>query len=212
MPDPTAIVRTSLQRWASPGGRHDRLISIARIGLPAIIGILSAGLIFAPLAMRGEVSFVLAKDNVQVAKERMRVTAATYRGEDSKGQPFQLTAGSAVQATSSEPIVKLKDLTASIALKDGPASLHADAGRYDMDREIVSIVGPVVFSSSDGYRLETRDVMVGLKTRKLASGGRVDGKMPLGSFSANRMEADLGARTVLLDGGARLHIVQGRAR
>jgi lipopolysaccharide export system protein LptC len=195
MPDPTAIVRTSLQRWASPGGRHDRLISIARIGLPAIIGILSAGLIFAPLAMRGEVSFVLAKDNVQVAKERMRVTA-----------------GSAVQATSSEPIVKLKDLTASIALKDGPASLHADAGRYDMDREIVSIVGPVVFSSSDGYRLETRDVMVGLKTRKLASGGRVDGKMPLGSFSANRMEADLGARTVLLDGGARLHIVQGRAR
>jgi lipopolysaccharide export system protein LptC len=142
----------------------------------------------------------------------MRVTTATYRGEDTKGQPFQLTAGSAVQATSSEPIVKLKDLTASIALKDGPASLHADAGRYDMDREIVSIVGPVVFSSSDGYRLETRDVMVGLKTRKLASGGRVDGKMPLGNFSANRIEADLGTRTVLLDGGARLHIVQGRAR
>ena len=212
MPDPAAIVRTSLQRWASPGGRHDRLISVARVALPAVIGILSAGLVFAPLAMRGEVSFVLAKDNVQVAKERMRVTTATYRGEDTKGQPFQLTAGSAVQATSSEPIVKLKDLTASIALKDGPASLHADAGRYDMDREIVSIVGPVVFSSSDGYRLETRDVMVGLKTRKLASGGRVDGKMPLGNFSANRIEADLGARTVLLDGRARLHIVQGRAR
>jgi lipopolysaccharide export system protein LptC len=36
--------------------------------------------------------------------------------------------------------------------------------------------------------------------------------MPLGSFSANRIEADLGARTVLLDGRARLHIVQGRAR
>lgn len=212
MPDAAAPVRSALKRWASPGGRHDRLIAIARVALPATIGLLSAGLVFAPLAMRSEVSFVLAKDSVLVAKERMRVTAATYRGEDSRGQPFQLTAGSAIQATSSDPVVKLSDLTASIALRDGPASLHADSGRYDMDREIVSIVGPVVFSSADGYRLETRDVAVGLKSRKLASGGRVDGKMPLGSFSANRIQADLGARTVVLDGGARLHIVQGRAR
>ena len=212
MPDLAAPARSSLQRWASPGGRHDRLIRIARLALPLLIGILSAGLMFAPLAMRGEVSFVLAKDTVELARERMRVTAATYRGEDTKGQPFELKAGSAVQASSRDPVVKLSDLTASIALKDGPASLHADAGRYDMDREIVSILGPVVFSSADGYRLETRDVAIGLKTRKLASGGPVDGKMPLGSFSADRIRADLGAHTVTLDGRARLHIVQGRAR
>lgn len=212
MPDSALMVRSSLQQWAAPGGRHDRLIAIARIGLPTVIGILSAGLVFAPLATRSEVSFVLAKDSVQIAKERMRVTAATYRGEDSKGQPFQLTAGSAVQATSRDPVVKLNDLTASILLKDGPASLHADEGRYDMDREIVSVIGPVVFSSSDGYRLQTRDVAIGLKTRNLASGGPVDGQMPLGSFSANRIQADLGARTVTLEGRARLHIVQGRAR
>lgn len=213
MSDPAVpAARSSLQRWASPGGRHDLVIRAARIALPATIGLLSAGLIFAPLVMRSEVSFVLAKDTVAIAKERMRVTAATYRGEDGKGQAFQLTAGSAVQATSSDPVVKLSDLTASIALKDGPASLHADSGRYDMDREIVSIVGPVVFSSTDGYRLETRDVAVGLKTRKLASAGPVDGKMPLGSFSADRIKADLGAHTVTLDGRARLHIVQGSAR
>lgn len=212
MPDSALMARSSLQQWAAPGGRHDRLIAIARIGLPTVIGILSAGLVFAPLATRSEVSFVLAKDSVQIAKERMRVTAATYRGEDGKGQPFQLTAGSAVQATSRDPVVRLSDLTASILLKDGPASLHADEGRYDMDREIVSVVGPVVFSSSDGYRLQTRDVAIGLKTRKLASGGPVDGQMPLGSFSANHIQADLGARTVTLEGRARLHIVQGRAR
>lgn len=212
MPDSALMARSSLQQWAAPGGRHDRLIAIARIGLPTVIGILSAGLVFAPLATRSEVSFVLAKDSVQIAKERMRVTAATYRGEDGKGQPFQLTAGSAVQATSRDPVVRLSDLTASILLKDGPASLHADEGRYDMDREIVSVIGPVVFSSSDGYRLQTRDVAIGLKTRKLASGGPVDGQMPLGSFSANHIQADLGARTVTLEGRARLHIVQGRAR
>ena len=108
--------------------------------------------------------------------------------------------------------MKLSDLTATILLKDGPASLHADTGRYDMDREIVSVIGPVVFTSSGGYRLQTRDVAVGLKTRKLASGGPVDGQMPLGNFSADRLEADLGEHTVTLQGRAHLHIVQGRAR
>lgn len=212
MLDPARSARSALQQWAAPGGRHDRIVARARIALPAIIGVLSAGLVFVPLASRSEVSFVLAKDNVQIARERMRVTAATYRGEDGKGQPFQLTAGSAVQATSRDPVVKLNDLTANILLKDGPASLHADTGRYDMDREIVSVVGPVVFVSSGGYRLQTRDVAIGLKTRKLASGGPVDGQMPLGSFSADRIQADLGARSVTLEGRARLHIVQGGAR
>lgn len=207
-----AVIRSARQRWARPGSRHDWVVKGARIVLPAIIGVLGAALIFAPLANRGDISFVLAKDTVAMATERLRVTAATYRGEDGKGQPFELRAGSAVQTTSRDPVVRLKDLSASIALADGPATMVAQAGRYDMDREIVSVQGPIVFQSADGYRLETRDVAVGLKTRRIASGGPVDGKMPLGRFTAGRISADLSARTVTLDGRARLHIVQGRAR
>jgi lipopolysaccharide export system protein LptC len=204
--------RTARRLWAAPHGRHDRLIRLARIALPATIGVLSAGLVLAPLTMRGEISFVLAKDTVAMARERLRVTSATYRGEDSKGQPFQLNAGSAVQVSSRDPVVKLSDLSATIALVDGPAMLRADSGRYDMDREIVNIDGPILFTSADGYRLSTRDVAVGLKTRKLASGGPVEGRMPLGNFSAERITADLDSRTVTLEGRARLHIVQGAVR
>jgi lipopolysaccharide export system protein LptC len=206
------ISRTARQIWARPGSSHDWVIGISRFVIPMGIVGLAVVMILAPLAVRGDISFVLAKDNVAVAKERMRVTAATYRGEDGKGQPFELKAGSAVQASSRDPVVKLNDLSASITLADGPAMLMAKAGRYDMDREIVSIDGPLVFQSADGYRLATRDVAVGLKSRKIASGGPVDGRMPLGTFSAGRISADLQARTVVLDGRARLHIVQGRGR
>ena len=62
--------RSALQQWAAPGGRHDRLIAIARVALPSIIGVLAAGFVFAPLVMGGDVSFVLAKDTVAIAKER----------------------------------------------------------------------------------------------------------------------------------------------
>jgi lipopolysaccharide export system protein LptC len=211
MPDVAPAI-SARQKWAAPGGSHDRTIGLARILMPAAIGVLGAALIFAPLAMRGDISFVLAKDKVDMAKERMRVSAATYRGEDSKGQPFVLQAGSAVQVSSRDPVVRITDLSAKIALSDGPATLTANSGRYDMDREIVHVDGPLLFNTADGYRLATRDVAVGLRTRRLASGGPVDGQMPLGSFSAERITADLSGRSVTLEGRARLHIVQRSAR
>ncbi len=212
MPSASAPVRTPRQLWAAPGSRHDILVRTARVVLPSAIGVLAVGLIFAPLSMRSEVSFVLDKNKVAMATERMRVTAATYRGEDGKGQPFQIRAGSAVQASSRDPVVKLKDLAAEIALPEGPAMLTAANGRYNMDRDVVMVDGPLQFNTADGYRLTTSDVAVGLKTRRLASGGPIKGQMPLGNFSADRISADLAARTVTLDGRARLHIVQGRAR
>ncbi len=203
---------TPLQRWALPRGGHDLRIKLARIVLPATIGVLVVALVLAPLLTRGEISFVLAKDSVAFAKERMRVTEALYRGEDSKGQPFSLRAGSAVQVSSKDPVVRLKNLRAEIRLADGPATIAANAGRYDMDKEVVRVDGPVQFNAAGGYQLSTRDVSVGLKSRQIVSGGAVSGQMPLGSFSAGGIAASLDSRIVVLSGRAHLHIVQGAAR
>jgi lipopolysaccharide export system protein LptC len=205
-------VRTERQHWAVPGSSHDRLIRTLRILLPLAILALAILLAVAPLTIGRDISFVLSKDRVEVSKERLRVTEATYRGEDSRGRPFILRAGSAVQVSSRDPVVRLNALSARIAMAEGPATIAARKGRYDMDNERVAIDGPVVFRAQDGYRIQTRDVGIDLSSRQMASGGPVDGQMPLGTFSANRMRADLATRTVVLDGRARLHIVQGASR
>lgn len=200
--------RSHRQHWAVPGGAHDRLIATLKNILPVMVGVLSAFLAMAPFTGSGDVSFVLDKNKVAVAKERMRVTEALYRGEDSKGQRFSLRAGSAVQKSSREPIVDLQDLSARILLSDGPAVLVAQRGRYDMDAERVKIDGAVQFQAAGGYRMTTRDVGIDLKTRRMKSDGRVDGRMPIGTFSADHLEADLSERTVTLNGRARLRIDQ----
>lgn len=204
--------RDRRRHWAAPHGSHDRLIDFLGWLLPCGIGVLVAFLAIAPLLLRDEVSFVLAKDKVEVAKERMRVTAATYRGEDAKGQPFSLRAGSAVQTSSRDPVVRLNDLSAEIRLAEGPAQIHAERGRYDMNRETVAVDGPILFTAADGYRLETSNVAVDLKSRAVTGTGPVTGRMPLGVFSAGTMRADLPNRTVTLAGRARLRIVQGGVR
>jgi lipopolysaccharide export system protein LptC len=203
--------RSERQLWAASGSSHDRLIAAMRVVLPIAIGLLVILLAAAPLTVGRDISFVLSKDRVEVARERMRVTSATYRGEDSKGQPFELTAGSAVQVSSRDPVVRLQELAARIELKDGPARIEAQRGRYDMDSEKVAIDGPVLFRTADGYRIATRDVGIDLKTRKVASQGPVDGRMNIGTFSADRFRADLNDRVVVLEGRARLHIDQRRA-
>ena len=204
--------RTSRQVWAAPGSSHDRTITLLRIVLPVLIGILAAFVVVLPLYAGGDVSFLLDKKKVEVAKERLRVQSASYKGEDDKGQPFALTAGSAVQKSSAEPIVKLENLSAEIGLKDGPANIVAEHGHYDMDKQQVTVDGPVRVDSQGGYHLVTQNSTLDLESKTLKSGGAVSGSVPQGTFSANQLNADLENHIVRLDGNARLRIVPRRAK
>jgi len=200
-------VRSPRQQWARPGGRHDRLIRTSNWLIPASIGVLTAFLVMAPLTMAGDVSFVLDKNKVDVAKERMKLQSATYRGTDAKGQPFVLDAGSAVQKSSAEAVVRIQQMAAAIQLQDGPARLTAPTARYDMDAEKVRVDGPIAVRAPNNYSLDTSSADVDLKTRQLTSTAPVTGTVRQGNFSANSMSADLESRTVRLNGNARLRIV-----
>lgn len=196
--------RRKRRDFAAPGGSHDKLVRTLQMALPSLVGVLVAIMALAPLTPRGDVSFLLDKNKVALAENRFSVNNAMYRGRDDEGRPFSLKAGSAVQRSSSNPVVMMQELTARILLTGGTALLEAGKGEYDMASEKVLVDGPVRFSSEDGYRLVTRDVEVDLKERKMQSSGRVTGRVPAGTFSADRLRADLEERTVTLDGRARL--------
>jgi lipopolysaccharide export system protein LptC len=198
--------------WAAVGSRHDRIVRVAQVLLPALGGSFAAVMILAPLSAQNDVSFVLAKNNVAFAKERMKITNATYRGEDSEGRSFQIRAGSAIQATSRDPLVMLSQLSAQIGLTEGLATMAANTGQYDMNAENVRINGPMVFRTADNYQMTARDVSLDLKTRQITSAGAVDGHIPLGSFKADHLSADIATRTVTLQGNAHLHIDQRSGR
>ena len=203
------IQRTSRQKFALPGGRHDRLVRTLRVALPSIIGVLLAVLAFSPFSNNQEMSFVLAKDEVNLATERMRVGNALYRGEDTKGRPFSLSAGSAVQKSAAEPLLRMTDLAGRLVMDNGPATISADKGSYDMKAEKIRVDGPLSFASGDGFKLVASNVEFLMKPKTMQSFGPVNGSTRVGTFSAARMTADAEARIVRLEGGARLQINQG---
>ena len=201
-----------MRHWAEPGSRHDRVIRAVKYGLPILIVGLVVLLAVAPFERRGDVSFILDKNEVEQARERMRVEQARYIGEDNKGQRFLIVADRAVQQSSNVPVVTIEGMEARLALARGPLSIAALKGRYDLERELVAVDGPIRIVGPDGYRLATRDVTVDLDKRTMRSKGQVSGQMPLGQFQAGSLSADLDERTVRLDGGVRLKIVQGAVR
>lgn len=204
--------RREKRGWAAPGGRHDKLIRVLKLALPALIGVVLAFLFFSPLEDKQEVSFLLDKNKVGAAEERLKVSAAQYRGQDDAGRPFVLSAQSALQANSQTQVVEIGGLSARILLDSGPAGFSANRARYNMENDHVDVVGPILFTAADGYRMATRDVTVDMRQRTLASRGRVEGQMPLGRFSADQLHVNLPDRKVVLQGRARLHIVQGGIR
>jgi len=204
--------RRQKRGWAAPGGGHDKLIRALKLALPALIGVVLAFLFFSPLEEKQEVSFLLDKNKVGAAEERLKVSAAQYRGQDDAGRPFVISARSALQANSQTQVVEIGGLAARIQLDGGPAGFRANRARYNMATDRVDVIGPILFTAADGYRMMTRDVTVDMRDRTLASRGPVEGQIPLGRFSADQLRVNLPDRTVVLEGRARLHIDQGGIR
>jgi lipopolysaccharide export system protein LptC len=212
MAETSALQRAGKQRWAEPGSAHDWLVKWTKVLLPSAVGVLIAILALAPLGKHSDVSFILDKKKVENAPERMRVEQARYVGTDDKDQQFTIIANRAIQRSSDVPVVDISGMSARLNLERGPLLIKANAGRYNLDLQKLMIDGPVKVAGADGYRLATRDVTVNLKQRQLASAGPVAGSMRLGQFQAGELHANLGDRTVVLDHGARLKIVQGAVR
>lgn len=207
-----AAANRGKQTWAVPGSAHDRLMRWSKMLLPAAVGILIAVLALAPLGKKGDVSFILDKKKVENAHERMRVEEAHYTGTDDKGQKFLIVANNAIQPSSDVPIVNIKGMFAQLDQSPAPLLLGANKGRYNLDTQKILIDGPVRVTGGDGYQLSTRDVSVDMKQRRMQSAGPASGAMRLGQFQAGQLRADLNSRIVVLEGGARLKIVQGAVR
>ena len=114
------------QRWAIPGGAHDRVIRVAKVALPSAVGVLFAFLALTPLDKEGDVSFILHKNEVESAEDRMRVQAARYVGEDNRGNKFLVVAREAVQQSSDRPIVDINGMLARLGLPQGPVTVVAN--------------------------------------------------------------------------------------
>jgi lipopolysaccharide export system protein LptC len=193
-----------------PGGPRDAFVSIAKWAFPAAAGFLFAILIALPLTATQEFSFLLSKDSAARAGERMRVQEAAYRGETTRGEPFQIMAQSGVQKSSAVPVVRLEGLSAEIRQLEGPATVTAPSGEFLIEENRLVVDGPVVARSASGFSLDGDRIDVDINADRVSSSKPVSGTLPMGTFRANAFEADIKGEQVALTGGVQLRITPNR--
>ncbi len=103
-------------------------------------------------------------------------------------------------------------LTADLKLSDGPARVTAPGGRYEIDRDLLVVRGPVMMHAANGYSLNGDAIRVSLLDRTVATDRPVSGTVPLGTFRAGAMTGDIDGKHVRLGGGTHLHIIPASHR
>lgn len=193
-----------------PDSKRDRFINVAKIAFPAAAAVLLVVLLALPLAVGQEFSFLLSKGSAMKSDERMRMQAASYRGETSAGEPFVIRAESGIQKTSDVPIVVLSGLSASIERADGPATVTAPSGEFFIDENRVRVNGPVVVRSASGYSLDGDVITIDINNSLVQSTRPVSGTIPMGNFQADSFTGDVEGRRVVLEGQAHMRITPNR--
>lgn len=202
---------TARERAALPGGSLDRWIGPFKWLLPWAAVACVVGLIVQIVSARPEFSFVLKREQAVTSPEHLRIERALYRGVDKEGRPFSLRADQAVQRSAAVPIVDVRGIDAEMRLASGPARVVAASGAYDIEHDKVTFIGPV-HAVQGNYALTTGRATLDIKAQRLISDGPVTGRSALGAFRAAHMEADVAGQSVVLNGGASLHIDRRAAK
>jgi lipopolysaccharide export system protein LptC len=196
------------RRSARPAG------AVLRVALPSIIGVLLALLVVSPFSQTQEMSFVLDKDEVNMARERLRLTKRHVSRRRQPRPPLHACAAAArCRKAQANHCIRLHRFVGADIDARRSGRTGAGQGYYNLQKPKKSgSKGHCPLLAADGFSLTASNVEFALKTRQIESFGPVSGAMKVGTFSAGKLRADVDARIVRLEGGAHLRINQNAIR
>jgi len=184
---------------------YDRYVAVMRVTLGLGAAVLAALLFLWPLMRDEERSFVLNEERMRPAGETIRIVGPVYRGTDARDRLFTVAAEQAVQSSADDPLVALEGIAARMELGESRfATATAEDGVYDTDDEILSVPGPMMLETSDGYRLNAQAARVDLADKIVSSDQPVEGLGPLGRIEAQSFTIDIDGRKAVFEGNVRM--------
>jgi lipopolysaccharide export system protein LptC len=185
--------RASIQRWR----RRSRVITVLRIVLPGLIGLILAGLA-ATVAYN---TFNARPVSMGSSSEPIRLVNPRFVGRDDRGRPFVLIAATATRDPQDYQKVYL-DKPALVLDDDGPDPLRITAAKgvyHELTRKL-EVSGGVRLAGARGA-FETAESLFDTHTGELVGSGPIHGAGPLGEIDAKSYGVyDKGARMVFNGG------------
>lgn len=182
-------------RLRLPSPRPRPLAELASSGYSAFVGAMKVAL---PAIAVGLILLVVAWPQFQLNDEGFRIGLANitpddaqnlrmvhprYQGIDKRGEPFTITANSAVKTKPTSDVVELEKPQADITLNRGNwVTLKADYGAYREQDQQLDLIGSVDLFHDDGYEFKTLSAHIDFVTNYAEGDDPVQGQGPAGDI------------------------------
>ncbi|MBU6443009.1 MAG: LPS export ABC transporter periplasmic protein LptC [Alphaproteobacteria bacterium] len=185
--------------------RYSRFVIIMkRALLLAALAVIAAVVIYS-LEPRDQGRVAMTFQQMNKVAGDLTMVKPRLTGTDASGNPFVVTADSAVQDAPGSHRAKLMNVEADLSLKGGGwLTASAKEGRLDADAKKLTLSGPIAIYSDSGYELHTASARVDLAHGVMMGDDTVTGQGPLGTIRADHFEFDHNSKQVRLLGHVKM--------
>jgi len=188
--------------------RYTQFVSVMKRALPtAAFAVIAAVLAFFFVA-RQPAKISMTYERLDAIKNDLTMIKPHLTGADAKGQPFVVTAETAIQDLKNPKRAKLRRVEADLTLdNNGWLNVNAAAGLVDMLAGSLSLNGGIDIYSDSGYSFHSDAAWLDLKKWIVWGNNPVTGQGPMGTIRADRFHYDRGTHRLTLDGHVHMTII-----
>ena len=161
-----------------------------------------AAVIAWPQLSKRRLAIPLTFSDVDSVNAALVMNNPRYRGSDTNGQPYVVTADRAIQDPNDDKQVTLDRVQADITMSNGEWwSLTADTGLYNGNASLLDLYGNINVYGDRGNEMHGHSAEVNLQTKVISSDDKVWGQAEFGTIHANGLRVyDRGRVIVFING------------
>ncbi|MFI4987536.1 MAG: LPS export ABC transporter periplasmic protein LptC [Alphaproteobacteria bacterium] len=185
---------------------HSSFVGLMKILLPAVaVGIVLLVVAWPQFQLRDEGFHIGLASITQEDVQNLRMLNPRYQGMDKRGEPFTVTARTAIKKNPQSDVVELDHPVADIMLNRGNwVALKGDFGVYREQDQQLDLIGTVQLYQDDGYEFETLAAHVNLADNTAEGDDPVHGQGPAGDIHSEGFRVYDKGQSILFTGRAHL--------
>jgi lipopolysaccharide export system protein LptC len=205
---PRQIGRPDGNRAFRSAARHSRLVRFLRFAIPAVILVIVAVIVAATFfrrVIKDAIPFDFGK--IDFSSTEITIEAPRVKGFTTDQRPYELTAHAALTDLTRPDLMKLKEISAKVELKDGQrVNITGLKGEYNQKAEVLRLNDDITITSTSGYEGRLSEATVHVKSGDIVSESPVQVTLPTGVLHANRLEVKENGGFIRFSGGVEMTI------
>ena len=186
-PDWSARTRDTI----SDAQRYTRFVVVMRRALLGAVIVLVGIVVAYSLMPRQQQRMAMTFEKMGNVAGDLAMIKPKLNGTDSNGNPFTVTADSAVQNSKNLRQATLRNVEADLTTEDGQwLNVTATHGALDSQARTLQLVGDISAFSDQGYEVHTDLAKVDLNKGTVIGPHHVKGQGPSGTFEADRFRIE----------------------